>query len=618
VRVSQFIAVAWLVLIFACAPAHAEKRVALVIGNGAYKNLPALKNPLNDARDLAEALRKLDFDVDLGVNLRLGDMQDKLKAFAKRAQTADVALAFFAGHGVQAPDPLGSAHAVNYLLPTDVGDINEPGDLSFLITARDIVARLQAAGSVRILILDACRNNPIPLRLARARGGSAPRGLSAEPKTAGTLIAYSTQPDMVADDGPERNSPFMKALLAHIDEPGLDVRLLFTDVRSDVMAWSNGAQTPETSDSLNGRFMFRKAGAAAGPPATTAAQPAPQAVSVTAAPTAAASQQQVAAVAPPVTPAVPAGPCGVVATVSSEPGCTPLTAVQERGLKPKDSFRECADCPEMVVVPAGSFTMGSPKSEKDRFDWEGPQHVVTIRKPFAVGKFHVTVDQFSAFVRETRYKTEPECATFEGGRWPIEIDGSWRNPGFTQEGSHPVVCLSWVDATAYVDWLAKKTGKPYRLLSEAEWEYAARGQTSPGAYPRFWFGNDEKALCRYGNGLDKKAQDTIEWAKNWTVLSCNDGYAYTSPAGRYEPNAFGLHDMTGNAWEWTADCWHDDYNGAPVDGSAWTTGCGGSGGHMVRGASWGSDPGDRRAAHRIHHFNGNNNLGFRVARTLAP
>jgi uncharacterized caspase-like protein len=169
---------------------------------------------------------------------------------------------------------------VNYLLPTDVGDINEPGDLSFLLTARDILARLQAAGSVRILILDACRNNPIPQRLARARGGAAPRGLGAEPKTAGTLIAYSTQPDMTADDGPDRNSPFMKALLAHIAEPGLDVRLLITDVRSDVMAWSNGAQTPETSDSLNGRFMFRKAGpgVSASAPEIAAARPAPETV----------------------------------------------------------------------------------------------------------------------------------------------------------------------------------------------------------------------------------------------------------------------------------------------------------------------------------------------------
>jgi hypothetical protein len=240
--------------------ARAETRVALVIGNGAYQHLRPLKNPPNDARDFADALRKLGFDVDLGIDLTLADMQKAVAAFARRAQTADVALAFFAGHGVQAPDPLGAANAVNYLLPTDIGDIKEAAELtgSFLVTARDMVARLQGAGSVRILILDACRDNPIPQRLASsARTVSVHRGLTAEPKTSGTLIAYSTQPNTTAADGDGRNSEFMKALLAHIAEPGLDIRLLFADVRRDVIRSSRGAQTPETSDSLDGRFAFR-------------------------------------------------------------------------------------------------------------------------------------------------------------------------------------------------------------------------------------------------------------------------------------------------------------------------------------------------------------------------
>jgi hypothetical protein len=246
----------------ALAPAHTETRVALVIGNGAYQRLQPLKNPPNDARDLADALKKLDFDVDLGVDLTLSDMQRKVAAFARRAQAADVALAFFAGHGVQAPDPLGSANAVNYLLPIDGGDIREAADLSadFLVTARDILARLQGASSVRILIMDACRHNPIPQRLARsARSPAIHRGLAAEPRTSGTLIAYSTQPDATAEDGDDRNSPFMKSLLANIAEPGQDIRLLFADVRRDVIQRSNGAQTPETSDSLDGRFAFKKA-----------------------------------------------------------------------------------------------------------------------------------------------------------------------------------------------------------------------------------------------------------------------------------------------------------------------------------------------------------------------
>jgi uncharacterized caspase-like protein len=233
-----------------------------------------LKNPPNDARDFADALKKLEFDVDLGIDLALGEMQSKVAAFARRAQTADVALAFFAGHGVQAPDPLGAASAVNYLLPTDIGDIRDAAELSgsFLVTARDIVARLQGAGSVRILILDACRDNPIPQRLASsARSTAVHRGLTAEPKTSGTLIAYSTQPNTTAADGDGRNSEFMKALLGHIADPGLDIRLLFADVRRDVIAASHGAQTPETSDSLDGRFAFTTAVAVTARPAGPAA-----------------------------------------------------------------------------------------------------------------------------------------------------------------------------------------------------------------------------------------------------------------------------------------------------------------------------------------------------------
>jgi formylglycine-generating enzyme required for sulfatase activity len=141
-------------------------------------------------------------------------------------------------------------------------------------------------------------------------------------------------------------------------------------------------------------------------------------------------------------------------TPSRPGGAAPLTAVQERGLKAKDTFRECKDCPEMVVVPAGRFTMGSPSGEKERASDEGPQHVVTIGKAFAVGKFHVTRDQFAVFATETGFAAHSGC--------------DWRNPDFTQEGSHPVVCVSWDDANAYANWLAKKTGKPYRLLSEAE------------------------------------------------------------------------------------------------------------------------------------------------------
>jgi formylglycine-generating enzyme required for sulfatase activity len=302
------------------------------------------------------------------------------------------------------------------------------------------------------------------------------------------------------------------------------------------------------------------------------------------------------------------GPSGGVAAAGS------LTAQQERGLRAKDSFRECADCPEMVVVPAGAYTMGSPDGEKARVKDEGPQHTVTIRRPFAVGRLHVTIEQFDAFVRDTGYEANSKCRTYEAGKLEEHAGQSWRDPGFAQEPSHPVVCVSFDDARAYVDWLARKTGRPYRLPTEAEWEYAARSRTQPGAYPRFWFGDDDKDFCQNGNGADQKARDEIDWARGWTIVPCNDGYAYTSPSGRYAANAFGLYDMAGNAWQWMADCWNGAYNGAPADGAAWTTGDCKI--RVVRGGSWNGDPRDLRAARRYGYAGADFFIGLRVARTL--
>ncbi len=294
-----------------------------------------------------------------------------------------------------------------------------------------------------------------------------------------------------------------------------------------------------------------------------------------------------------------------------------LSPERERALKPKDSFKECDKCPEMVVVPAGSFMMGSPSGEAGDAD-ESPSHVVAISKPFAVGKLHVTVDQFTAFVTERRYDAGSKCWTLEGGKAEERSGRSWRNPGFTQDGSHPAVCLSWDEANAYAEWLAEKTDKPYRLLTEAEWEYAARGRTmSTGVYPRFWFGNNEKDLCRFGNGADQTARDRIVGAKGWAAAPCNDGYVYTSPAGHFEANAFGLHDMFGNAWQWTADCYHANYNDPPRNGAAWTAGDCST--RVVRGGSWKDVPAHLRSAQRDRYSAESRYslVGFRVARTLS-
>ncbi len=271
----------------------------------------------------------------------------------------------------------------------------------------------------------------------------------------------------------------------------------------------------------------------------------------------------------------------------------------------------------MVVIPAGTFTMGSPKNEKGRLADEGPQREVRITKPFAVGKFPVTVYEFKAFVAETGHDAGWAAYAWNDETWELQEGRSWRYPGFAQTDSDPACCLNWHDAQAYAKWLSAKTDKTYRLLSEAEWEYAARGQTRPGNYPRYFFGDVEADVCEYGNGADQTAREQIPGAENWPVLSCTDKYAYTSPVGSYRPNAFGLYDMAGNVWEWVEDCYHDTYKGgAPLDGKAWVEDKCDT--RVHRGGSWGDNPRSLRAANRGR---GNPDsrvasIGVRVARTL--
>ena len=237
-----------------------------------------------------------------------------------------------------------------------------------------------------------------------------------------------------------------------------------------------------------------------------------------------------------------------------------------------EEFRDCLDCPEMVVVPAGSFTMGSPESEEGRRDHEGPQHEVTIAEPFAVGKYEVTLDEWEACVKGGGCNDyEPDDRGWGGGR-------------------RPAINVSWNDAQTYVAWLSQETGEPYRLPSEAEWEYVARAGTT----------------TRYSSG------DEI------TPESANYGgkAAETTEVGSYPPNSWVLHDVHGNVWEWVEDCWQDSYEGAPSDGSAWTNG--NCGLQVLRGGSWHNNPGSLRSANRYWNFAviRYDDRGFRVARRL--
>jgi formylglycine-generating enzyme required for sulfatase activity len=256
-----------------------------------------------------------------------------------------------------------------------------------------------------------------------------------------------------------------------------------------------------------------------------------------------------------------------------------LSAVAERDLKPGAPFKECAaDCPEMIVISAGSFMMGSPGGTGR--DDEYPQHLTTIAGPLAIAKFEVTFDEWDACVSY--------CA----------CDPHINDSGFGR-GQQPVINVTWSDAQRYVTWLAEMTGKPYRLLTEAEYEYAMRAGTQT-AYP-------------WGDDIGKNNADCKQCGSKWDNKQ-------PAPVGSFASNSFGLYDMAGNVWEWTGDCYHTSYDGAPTDGSAWVTpeGCND---RVVRGGSWDREAETLRSANRGSRGNTAarfNNRGFRVARTLTP
>lgn len=259
-------------------------------------------------------------------------------------------------------------------------------------------------------------------------------------------------------------------------------------------------------------------------------------------------------------------------------------ACAAEGLKAGDAFRDCAACPEMVVIPAGQFVMGSPRNEKNHEPGESPQHKVRFGRPFALGKYEVTFDEWDA------------CAADGGCMGKKPDDQGWGR------GRQPVMNISWAEAKAYVAWLKDKTGRPYRLASEAEWEYAARGgQSAP--YPTgASIGTDQ---ANYNGDFSLSDRGKGEYR----------GKAI--PAGSFAPNKFGLHDMAGNVFEWVEDCWNPDHKSAPGDGSARATGDCDS--RVFRGGSWFSNLRYMRSAFRTAapaHFH-YDYLGLRVARDLA-
>ena len=533
------------------------RRVALVVGNAAYADRP-LRNPVNDAQLMQTTLRELGFDVQMATDVDRRGLLGALREFEARSRGADVAFFYYAGHGAQ----VGGA---NYLIPLNApirADSDVPDEA---VDASSVLRRIEdARAKVGLVVLDACRDNPYP-----GASRSAARGLARMNAPTGTIVAYATAPGSTAEDGTGANSPYTATLAQQLRMPGLDVKDIFYRTAQEVERLTNGKQRPREEIALRGRFVLLEGTGGATAVASSALSAAPPDPEVDL--WELAKRRDNAASYEAYLQAYPQGRYAAVAR-GALAGLRPAVALVAAAVTPSaaspsrrdgEVFKDCAECPEMVVVPAGRFLMGSPANEVGRYADEGPQRWVDVPR-FAMGRFEVTQRQWEAVIgsNPSGFRTcGPDC---------------------------PVENVSWNEAQEFVRRLSQRTGHSYRLPSEVEWEYAARAGTTT-----VYFWGDAFDSGRANNGRQAVR------------------------VGSHGANAFGLHDMHGNVWEWVQDVWHDNYAGAPGDGSAWITG-GDASRRMLRGGSWGSTSQYLRTAARSWYTPGgrNNLTGFRIARTF--
>ena len=710
-RFMILLAAAGLLLLLA-APVPAAERVALVIGNASYAHAPRLANPLNDASDVGAAFARLGFAVTKLENANQAALRQALLAFTRAASAAEVAVVFYAGHGIEVDQR-------NFLVPVDARLASDQ-DVEFETVPLELVMRSVArAAGLRLVILDACRENPFAVSMQRAGATrSMGRGLARVEPAGETLVAYASKEGTVASDGEGRNSPYSTALLNHLEAPDLEVGLMFRKVRDAVLRATGGRQEPFVYGSLSSRGVYLTARAEPLPGSESEDRP-PGGDSMSERLTAeqlaaerlfwesvkdstnpadiqayldrypngvyaALARNRLKALQ---TAAAPAAPEATAASVEDalglqrsdrrliqlglaaagfDPGpadglfgrgtrgaigrwqalrgeavtghldvetaklllvsgrqrekqevarqAAAESARQRREQEARERAQREAEAQRlaeqrrrqqelererteearrqreaaqararrearqeweklglvMVRVGGGSFTMGC-QSGRDRncYDDEKPAHRVQVRS-FEIGKYEVAQALWEAVMGE--------------------------NPSFFKGCAEcPVEAVSWVDVQAFLAKLNARTGKRYRLPTEAEWEYAARGGRQSRGY-------------RYAGG---DAVGSVGWSED------NSGDR-THPVGRKRGNELGLHDMSGNVWEWVQDCWNDSYRGAPGDGRAWERG--GCSVRVLRGGSWGNIPRNLRAAGRIRVGTGIrlDLLGFRIARTLIP
>ena len=549
-------------------------------------------------------------------------MAKALRAFGRKARRAKAAVVYYAGHGMEA----GSR---NYLLPVDARlEYEEDAPLEAL--ALDVVlSQIAGARNYRLVILDACRDNPLANQMRRRDGTRAVyRGLEPVEPTTQTYVAYAAKAGTRARDGSGKHSPFTEALLKYLPEQ-LPLERLFGAIREEVLEQTGREQEPHLYGAFGRKPIYLAGGSLRQEKPIVSTTTNTGELSVSSQPAGAMIYVDEGRLG-----AAPQGlknlPAGKQVTVEAKlQGYEPYRErvwirVGKKSelhivLMPiaKQPKVPTTPEPEMVLIEGGCFQIGSPESEEGR-GLDEARHNVCV-KDFYLGKYEVTVGEFRRFIKATGYKTDAERSTSgKTGCFALDSDdkdqpwawrswASWKKPYKHQanQDEHPVECVSWNDTLAYVEWLSEQSGQTYRLPTEAEWEYAARAGTTTA---RYWGEEVDAKACRYANVLDKG-----NWSK--PVFPCDDGYKYTAPVGQFEPNAFGLYDMLGNVRELCCSEYKAVYEGQEQR-------CKGNNragaNRVLRGGSWGSGWGSLRVADRasVSRATSAGSEGFRLARSL--
>ena len=619
-RISLAVALA----VFASCNLAAEgPRYALIIGNGAYMGgLPQLKNPANDASDVAVSFKRLGFRVELLVDADEPSMEAAAARLADNLSSSPKATGvfYYAGHGVQ-------SQGVNYLIPVDA---NIPAE-AFLkikaLSAQTVLDLMQGAGNkLNLVILDACRDNPFSWSRSTASRGLTVVGV----QPPGSIIVFATSAGGTAQDGMGRNGLFTQELLKNLETPGADLDTMLNRTAAGVQKASGNKQNPAIY-----KQFFETAYLGAPPSASPAVQsavvtaasgrsepdfgsvsiaPGSLSVSVASAGTLVFAGRSVDLPAGAKLPIGNLDPRTYDLTVRYADGYTETrTSTVESGQdtyvafsykpaapQPSRPAKDIALPSDFVLVPGGAFTMGSPPNEAGREPWDQgseTQHPVTV-STFAIAKFDVTVGEFRAFADAADYKTSGEADgtggfISTGSKWEQKADATWRKPNFPQTEQNPVVLVSWYDAVAYCNWRSAQEGeKPcytirgakvscdfgangYRLPTEVEWEYAAKG------------GPASASLAANAVYAGSANLEQVAW------YSRNSG-AQTHPVGQKAPNSLGLCDMAGNVWQWCWDWYATDSAGSGKDPRGPASGDR----RVLRGGSWGRDAQFLRSAFR--------------------